>query len=138
MPVTEMLRNIRKNRILLSLLLVCFLLTGGLGVANAADIMAAEADVWAGSSAGGSDSGLAVKGAVNTGPLDYLTANNAGALPNLSLRQSRGLLAKADSDFLSAAAAAQALCFLSSSRLCNQISSQVNSIKITFYLYKKD
>ena len=77
-----MLRTIRKNRILLSLLLVCFLLTGGLSAANAADIMAADADVWACSSAGGSDSGLAVKGAVNAGPLDYLPANNAGALPN--------------------------------------------------------
>jgi len=130
-------RTISKNRILLSLLLVCFLLTGGLSAANAADIMAAEADVWACSSAGGSDSGLAVKGAVNAGPLDYLTANNAGALPNISLRQPRGLLAKADSDFLSAAAA-QANCFLSSSRLSNQICSQFNSIKITFFLHKKD
>lgn len=129
--------RISKNRILIGLLLCSLLLTGYISVFNTAGVIPSEMNVFARSSmSGGSQSSMKV--AVNTWPLDYLTADTAIDFSNLSIKQSRWLFAKTNSDTLTAATAALMICFIYSSRLSDQICSQFNSIQITFFLHKKD
>jgi hypothetical protein len=55
-----------------------------------------------------------------------------------SIRNTRPQVAKTISDILTALISAQIVCLVCSSRLSRNICTHFNSIRITFFLHKKD
>lgn len=130
--------RISKNPILIWLLLCSLFLTSYISVFNIPGMLPSDLNVSARSSMSGGSGQMSMNGAAGTGYLAYLAADTSIDSFISLMKQSRGLFSKSGFDLLTAVAAAQIISFICSSRLSEDICSQFNSIKITFFLHKKD
>lgn len=133
--------KISKKHIFMCLLLCSLFLTSYISVVNTNSIISSEvngADISFGS--GGSEHSLMV-GGNNLWHFDYISATGTSILEFFnfsSIKNTRPLVSKTIIDILTALIAAQIVCLIYSAKLSRNICTQFNSIRITFFLHKKD
>lgn len=130
-----------KKHVFMCLLLCSLFLTSYISVLNTNSIISSEAivsDLSFGS--GGSEHSVMV-GETNFWHFDYISAAGTSILEFFnfsSIKNTRSLVTKTIFDILSALIAAQIVCLIYSAKLSQNICTQFNSIRITFFLHKKD
>jgi len=131
-------RGTSKNYILISLLLCSWFLASYISVLNTAAIISSDVNAAAVSSMSGGNGQSSMNGAANTRHLDYMAEDTAINFFIASLKQSRDKAAKTGFNTVTVIIAALVICLLCASRLSGSICSQFSSLKITFFLHKKD
>ncbi len=129
-----------KKHVCICLLLCSLFITSYMGVLNTNGIISSETngfDISFGSEASEHSS---MEGGTNFRHFAYMsTTGTSIEFFNFSpIKNTRSQVNKTFSDVLTALIAAKIVCFIYSSRLPNNICTQFNSIRITFFLHKKD
>jgi|GEM_PF-1042643 len=129
-----------KKNVLMCLLLCSLFLTSYISVFNTNGIISLEAnvsDVSFGSEGSGHSS---MDGGTNFGHFGYLSTIDSFIefLNFSSVKNTRPLAAKTLFDLLTALITIQIVCLISSLRRSENLCTQFNAIKITFFLHKKD
>jgi len=131
--------KISKKHILIGLLLCSLFLTGYMSVFNTIGSISSDANGYDISSVSGGSEHSSMNGGINFGHVDYMTTTDTSIDSSFfSMKQSRWPVPKTGFNILTAIIAAQIICFIYSSRLSAGICTQFNSIRITFFLHKKD
>lgn len=131
--------KISKKNILICLLLCSLLLTSYISVLNANGIIPVYVNIFERSSLSGGSEHSSMNDGANSGYVGYMApTDNSIDLSVSSMKQSRWPVPKTGFNILTAIIVAQIICFIYSSRLSDSISTPFNSIRITFFLHKKD
>ena len=131
--------KISKKYILICLLLCSLFLTSYISVLNTNGIIPVDVNIFERSSISGGSEHSSMNGGANSGYVDYMaTTDTFIDFSVSSLKQSRWPVPKTGFNILTAIIAAQIIHFIYSSRLSDSISTPFNSIRITFFLHKKD
>ena len=131
--------KISNKRILICLLLCSLFLTSYISILNTNGLIFSDVNLFDRSSISGANEPSSMNDSANSGHVDYMaTTDTSINLSISSLKQSRWLVTKTSFNNLTAIVAAQKICFICSSRLSDTICTQFNSIRITFFLHKKD
>ena len=128
-----------RKHIFICLLLCALFLTSYITVFNNIGIIPSEAnlsDVSFGSEGNGHSS---MDGGTNFRHFAYIDTGTSIEFYNFSsIKNKRSLVAKTNFNILTALIAAQLVCLIYSSRLPKNICTQFNSIRIIYFLHKKD
>lgn len=128
-----------KKYILICLLVCSLFLTSYISVFSTNGIISPDSNVFAVSSLSGANEHSSMNGGANSGHVDYMaTTDSTLDFSIFSLKQSRWLVTKNSFHILTAIVAAQIICLIYSSRLSDTICTQFSSIRIIFFLHKKD
>lgn len=131
--------KLSKKNILICLLLCSLLLTSYISVLNTNGIIPVDVNIFGRSSLSGASEHSSMNGGANSGYVDYIaTTDTSIDFSVSSLKQSRWPVPKTGFNILTAIIVAQIICFIYSSSLSDRISTPFNSIRITFFLHKKD
>lgn len=131
--------KISKKNIMICLLLCSLFFTSYISVLNTNGIIPVEVNIFERSSLSGGSEHSSMNGGANSGYVDYIAATDTFIdFSASSLKQSRWPVPKTGFNILTAIIAAQIISFFYSSRLSDRISTPFNSIRITFFLHKKD
>ncbi len=131
--------KVSKKHIFICLLLCSLFLTSYISVLNTNGLISSASDLFDISSVSGGSEHSSMNGGANPGHVAYMAATNTSIeILISSIKQSRSLVTKTSFNILSAIIAAQIICLIYSSSLSEKICTQFNSIRITFFLHKKD
>jgi hypothetical protein len=130
--------KVNQKHFFICLLLISLFLTSYISVLNTNGIISSDTNASDVSfSSGGSRHSL-MDGGTNFRHLDYISAISIEFFNFSSIKNTRPLAAKTIFDILTALIAAQIVCLIYSSRLSKNICTEFNSIRIIFFLHKKD
>ena len=131
--------KVSKKNILIYLLLCSLFLTSYISVLSTNGIIPSDVNIFERSSISGGSEPSSMNGGINSGHVYFMATNNTSIeFFILSMKQSRWPVPKTGFDIFTAIITALIICFLYSSRLSAGICTQFNSIRITFFLHKKD
>ncbi|MEN6312706.1 MAG: hypothetical protein ABFD25_00505 [Clostridiaceae bacterium] len=129
----------RKKHIFICLLLCSLFLTTYLGVLNANGIISSATNELSSSFGSGGVGQFSIDGGKNFGHFDYMpTTGTSIEFLNYSIKNTRSQFTNTFSDILTAFISAQVVCLFCSSRLSRNICTQFNSLRIVYFLHKKD
>ncbi|MEN6460424.1 MAG: hypothetical protein ABFC94_03520 [Syntrophomonas sp.] len=130
-----------KKHVIMCLLLCSLFLTSYISFLNTNDIISSVANLSNASFESGASEHSLMVAETNSWHFDYVSATGTSILELFnfsSIKNTRPLVTKTIFDILTALIAAQIVCLIYSARLSKNICTQFNSIRIIFFLHKKD